>query len=125
MNERTAVLWAGFAGLAAAVVVGMGEFLLHFDTLARYGHGFEFFTSVSHERATFGHFLGVLGAPLYVLGAWHLFKMLKPANPLWARIGFLAAVSGSTITIVASSREVCSQRHLAMTQHRYRSQSLI
>ena len=97
MNDKKAVLWAGVAGLAAAVIVGMGEFLLHFDTLARYGEGFEFFKGITNERATLGHFLGVLGAPLYVLGAWHLFKMLKPANELWARIGFLAMAYGCIV----------------------------
>jgi len=100
LNKRTAVIWSGVAGIAAAVIVGAGEFLLHFDELARYGQGFEFFQGVDSERATRGHFLGVLGAPLYVLGAWHLFNMLRPANEFWARVGFLAMAYGCIVGAV-------------------------
>ena len=94
MSTRTAVIWSGLAGLAAAIIVGTGEFLLHFDELARYGSGFDFFKGVNEERATTGHFIGVLGVPLYILGAWHFFMMLRPASELWARVGFFAMAYG-------------------------------
>jgi len=94
MNTRTAVIWTGLAGLLGAILVGTGEFLLHYDELARYGSGFDFFKGVTEERATRGHFIGVLGVPLYVLGTWHLFKMLQPANERWARAGFFAMAYG-------------------------------
>ena len=60
MSTRTAVIWSGLAGLAAAIIVGTGEFLLHFDELARYGSGFDFFKGVNEERATTGHFIGAV-----------------------------------------------------------------
>ena len=56
----------GQVGLAAAILVGIGEFLLHYDKLARYTDTFAFFEGVTRERATIGHFFGVFGAPLYV-----------------------------------------------------------
>jgi len=100
MKKRTAIVWAGVAGIAAAVIVGAGEFLLHYDELDRYRKGFEFFLGVDDSRATRGHFLGVLGAPLYVMGAWHLFMMLRPASEHWARVGFLAMGYGCIVGAV-------------------------
>lgn len=97
MTTRTAVIWAGLSGLLAAVLVGTGEFFLHFDTEARYGSGFDFFKGVTEEHSTLGHFIGVLGAPLYVLGTWHLFKMLQPASERGARVAFLAMAYGFVV----------------------------
>ena len=86
ITERQQTVATGLVGLFAAVLVGTGEFLLHFDPLARYGQGFEFFKGVGEDQATLGHFIGVLGAPLYVIGAWHLYLMLRSANELWAKV---------------------------------------
>ncbi len=79
----------GQIGLAAAILVGIGEFLLHYDKLARYTDTFAFFEGVTRERATIGHFFGVLGAPLYVVGAIHIYLMLRPANEVAARVAGL------------------------------------
>lgn len=47
---------------------------------------------MTRERATIGHFFGVLGAPLFVVGAYHIYLMLRPANETAARIaGFVMA----------------------------------
>ena len=64
----------GIIGIIAAILVGTGEFLLHFDPLARFStDGYAFMLAASDERQTAGHFLGVLGAPLYVVGCWHIY----------------------------------------------------
>jgi hypothetical protein len=78
--------------------VGIGEFLLHFDPLARFSaDGYAFMLAASDERQTVGHFFGVLGAPLYVVGCWHIYLMLKPANQKLAFLGFLASAYGFMI----------------------------
>ena len=100
MAFRNEILWTGLAGLFAALIVGAGEFLLHFDPLARYGSGFDFFKGVTPDRATIGHFLGVFGAPLYVVGAWHLKLMLQPASRLWATIAFFLMAYGCIVGAV-------------------------
>jgi hypothetical protein len=88
----------GVVGLIAAVLVGIGEFLLHFDPLARFSaDGYTFMLAASDERQTAGHFFGVLGAPLYVVGCWHIYLMLKPANQKLAFLGFLASAYGFMI----------------------------
>jgi len=81
---------AGVIGLLAAILVGAGEFLLHFDALGRFAEGgtYEFMLGISAERTTIGHFIGVLSAPFYIIGFWHIMKMLEPANPLVSRIAF-------------------------------------
>ncbi len=81
---------AGVLGLLAAILVGAGEFLLHFDALGRFAEGgtYEFMRGINAERTTIGHFIGVLSAPFYIIGFWHIMKMLEPANPLVSRIAF-------------------------------------
>ncbi|MEH6517568.1 MAG: DUF6796 family protein [Halioglobus sp.] len=96
-KQRIMVL-TGVVGLMAAILVGIGEFLLHFDPLARFGSGgFDFMLAASEDRQTAGHFLGVLAAPLYVVGCWHIYLMLKPANQKLALVGFFASAYGFMI----------------------------
>jgi len=52
---------------------------------------------ISNEQQTLGHFLGVLGAPLYVVGCWHVYLMLKPANKKLAFVAFLLSSYGFMI----------------------------
>jgi len=94
LNDKNTIILTGYIGLLAAVLVGTGEFLLHFDTMARYAEGYVFFEAVSENRATMGHFIGVLGAPLYLLGVWHISKMLQPASKLWSAIAFFVMSYG-------------------------------
>jgi len=93
-NGYIASIVAGCIGLLAAVLVGTGEFLLHFDPMARYAGGYVFFEAVSESRATLGHFIGVLGAPLYLFGVWHVAKMLQPASKFWSAAAFLVMSYG-------------------------------
>ena len=100
LKDRQIYILTGLAGVLGAVLVGTGEFMLHFDPLVRYGQGFDFFKGVSESQATTGHFFGVLGGPLYLLGAWHLYLMLRPANRFWALLAFLLMAYGFMIGAV-------------------------
>jgi hypothetical protein len=98
MSHQQVIVLTGIVGVIAAIVVGIGEFLLHFDPLARFSaDSYAFMLAASDERQTAGHFLGVLGAPLYVIGCWHIYLMLKPANPKLALFGFLVSAYGFMI----------------------------
>ena len=101
-SQSEKITQAGFVGLIAAVLVGTGEFLLHFDILGRFaeGGGYAFMQGISAERSTIGHFIGVLGAPLYIIGFWHVMKMLEPANRLVSRIAFAVMSYGIIIGAV-------------------------
>lgn len=89
-TKHIQIISSGLIGLLAAILVGIGEFLLHFDSLWRVGEagGYEFMKGISADRTTTGHFLAVLGGPLYIVGFWHLMKMLEPANRVVSRIAF-------------------------------------
>lgn len=99
MDEKKLIVITGLIGLLAAILVGAGEFLLHFDPLARFSEGgnYSFMLAASESRQTWGHFLGVLAAPFYVVGCWHIYLMLKPANQKWAFIAFLLGAYGFMI----------------------------
>jgi uncharacterized membrane protein len=98
MTQYKIRILTGVVGVMAAIVVGTGEFLLHFDPLARFSAGgYTFMLAASEERLTAGHFLGVLGAPLYVVGCWHIYLMLKPANQKLAFLAFLTGAYGFMI----------------------------
>jgi len=89
-------------GLLAAILVGSGEFLLHFDALGRFAEGdpYEFMLCSSAKRTTIVHFLGVLSSPFYIIGFWHLMKMLEPANKLASRIAFVIMSYGIIVGAV-------------------------
>ena len=67
-GERTKLMLAGFAGIAATLLVGSGEFLLHFSS-SGYTNAdpYAFLLGVSRSRIVAGHFLVVLAGPLYFL----------------------------------------------------------
>jgi len=69
----------GIIGLVGAIICGAGEFLLHFDPLARFSD-YAFMADISDARLTAGPFLAVVGVPLYLVGMWHIAQMLKPAG---------------------------------------------
>ena len=97
---KSITLVTGVVGLIGAVLTGMGEFILHFDSLARFGAENAFFLGISSERSTLGHFIGVLGAPLYLVGCWHIYLMLRPASETWSLTAFLIAAYGFAVGAV-------------------------
>lgn len=86
----------GILGLIGALTVGSGEFLLHFDSLARYSEdsSYLFMSNISEARLTTGHFLAVIGLSFYLLGSWHFYQMLKPAGKRGAFAAFLVTFVG-------------------------------
>lgn len=91
----------GLVGLLAAILVGCGEYMLHYDPLARFADGgFGFMQGIGEDRTTTGHFFGVFGATLYVMGMYHIYLMLRPANDRAAFTAFLVAAFGCIIGAV-------------------------
>ncbi|MGB3210428.1 MAG: DUF6796 family protein [Desulforhopalus sp.] len=83
----------------AALLVGCGEFLLHYDAAARFGaeSAYAYMADISVDRMTVGHFLAVLGVPLYIVGCYHVYLMLKPANRVLALIVLLVGSYGFVV----------------------------
>ena len=91
----------GLMGLLASVFVGVGEYLLHYDALARFADGgFGFMQGIGEQRTTVGHFFGVFGATLYLIGCFHIYLMLRPASERIAFIAFLISAFGFIVGAV-------------------------
>lgn len=89
----------GYLGLIASILVGLGEYFLHYSTsILEHSKDYEFFKFVSLDNLTAGHFLAVIGLPLYFAGYIHIYRMLKSGNETLARIvlaiGFIAFAVG-------------------------------
>lgn len=90
LKPRQWLALSGVAGLAASLLVGAGEFALHFNPLGGYEDPhYRFWLSIDETRLDVGHWLTVFAAPLYLVGYWHLAEMLKPASRLFGWIFFL------------------------------------
>ena len=77
--KKNKILFFGYLGLLASIMVGAGEFMIHFapggfDTGVPYGY----FLSIPPERLTLGHWLLVPFLSFYIFGYWHLYLALKP-----------------------------------------------
>jgi hypothetical protein len=83
----------GIIGMVGAILCGTGEFLLHFDSQARFS-GYDFMADISDARLTTGHFFAVVGVPLYFVGVWHISEMLKPAGEKLSNSLFLIGSFG-------------------------------
>lgn len=98
----------GYLGLIASILVGLGEYFLHYSpSIMEHSMDYEFFKFVPKENLTTGHFLSVIGLPFYFAGYIHIYRMLKSGNETLARvvlaIGFVAfAVGGIWIGSRAS-----------------------
>ena len=97
---RSVIVVTGVTGLLGALLTGAGEFILHFDALARFEVENEFFLGISDQRSNLGHFIAVIGAPLYLVGCWHIRLMLKPASDRWSLAAFLVMAYGFAVGIV-------------------------
>ncbi len=89
----------GYLGLLASVLVGLGEYFLHYSpSILEHSEAYAFFKYVSLEHLTIGHFLAVIGIPFYFAGYIHIYRMLKPGNKTLAQfvlaIGFMAFTVG-------------------------------
>ena len=89
----------GWLGLIASIMVGAGEFLVHFnptgfDSDVPYGY----FLGIPPERFTLGQIFMIPFIPLYILGYWHIYLAIKPGSPALAKIilvlGIFAFVIG-------------------------------
>jgi len=77
-----ALYTTGVLGVFAALMVGMGEFLIHFNPAGLdLGIPYGYFHGIDPGRLNQGHFIMVPFIPLYVFGYWHLHLAIKPGHP--------------------------------------------
>ena len=97
---RSKIVLTGVIGLLGALLTGAGEFMLHFDALARFDVEYAFLGGITDQRSNVGHFVAMFGAPLYFVGCWHIRLMLKPASDRWSLVAFFAMAYGFAVGIV-------------------------
>lgn len=76
------------AGLIGSVIVGIGEYLLHFNP-AGPGGEIEMLLSVPLERSSTGHFFSLVGIPFYFAGYYGLLKLFRSSHELYAKCLFI------------------------------------
>lgn len=106
IDERKVLMITGYVGLLASIIVGAGEFLIHYSS-AGYNSAlpFGFLGNVSTSRMSLGHFLVVGGIPLYFVGYYHLYLALKGGNKKLALLLFgLGVISFTVGGVWVSSR---------------------
>ncbi len=89
----------GFLGVTASILVGLGEYYLHYSPqILGNAANYEFFKFVPLTHLSTGHFLAMIGLPFYFAGYLHIYQMLKTGNKRLARItlaiGFTAFAIG-------------------------------
>lgn len=98
--NRSAIIVTGVIGLLGALITGAGEFMLHYDELARFDVEYAFLGGITDQRSNVGHFVAMFGAPFYFIGCWHIRLMLKPASDRWSLVAFFVMAYGFAIGIV-------------------------
>ena len=83
----------GFIGLLASLIVGTGEFLVHYSSGGYSSEvSFGFFNFVPESRLAVGHYLIILGLPLYLIGYIHIFLALQTGSRKLATAVFVLGV---------------------------------
>lgn len=87
-------------GLIGAFLVGIGEFFLHYSPkVLEIEWSFDFLAAVPVENFRIGHMFVMLGIPLYFIGYYHLYLMLKwgweKISKLFYAIGVIAFGCGA------------------------------
>ena len=92
-SKPTLILTFGICGIVAAVLVGTGEFLVHYTNLGYEGAAeFLWLRHIDPGSTTFGHFLMLAGMPLYLFGYGHFYLTFRQGSELLGRAIFVLGV---------------------------------
>jgi len=84
------------AGVFGAIIVGIGEYLLHFNPSGPAGE-IDMLLNVPLHRAKIGHFFSIAGVPFYFAGYYGLLKLFKNSHELFAKCLFIFGVLSFTV----------------------------
>lgn len=97
-TNKSTIVGLGLLGLLGSIIVGMGEFFLHYsDHMVGHAANYAFFQYVPHDHLVLGHFLAVAGVPLYFLGYYHVYLMLQRGNQRLAWLVFALGILAFTV----------------------------
>jgi hypothetical protein len=75
-------------GVIASILVGIGEYLLHFNPAGPAGE-IDMLLNIPLKRGLAGHFFAIAGVPFYFAGYWGLLKLFRSSNELLAKLLFI------------------------------------
>jgi hypothetical protein len=84
------------AGVFGSMLVGAGEYLLHFSPAGPAGE-IDMLLNVPLASARVGHFLSIIGIPFYFAGYYGLLKLFKTSNQLFAKCLFIFGTLSFTV----------------------------
>ncbi len=106
------IILFGWLGFLAAVGVGIGEFLVHFNPGGiDSNEAYDYFLGIAQTRFTIGQYLMIPFIPLYIFGYWHLYLALKPGTANLAK----AVLTLGIFAFVIGGIWVGSRAHLGIT----------
>lgn len=110
-TEVKRIYFFGFAGLAASLLVGVGEFLIHYSSSGYSGVvDFLWLRNSSYPAVIMGHYLMLIGLPLYILGYYHFYFSIRTGNEIMARtILVFGIISFMTGGVWAGSRALLTE----------------
>ena len=92
------MLTTGYIGLLATLMVGTGEFMVHFSGGEVYKDvAFSFYHFVNESNFMPAQYLLVFGIPCYFVGYWHVFMALSPGNKRMAIITMMLGIFSFTV----------------------------
>lgn len=82
-DKKFLIFLAGLIATIGVFLTGVGEFLIHYSFDLNNPNNiksYSFFLNISPTRIVIGNFFAVLFSPFYLVGYWHLYKMLEPSS---------------------------------------------
>lgn len=119
-NLSKTLMITGFLGLLGTLIVGTGEFMLHYSSEGYQSDlTFGFYQYVAEYRLVPGSYLAVLGIPLYFVGYFHIYQALRPGSKMGAIIVLVLGVFSFTVggVWVGSRGFLGALYHIVVDQH--------
>lgn len=88
MNFSLSVRTYLYVGLIGSIIVGIGEYLLHFNPNGPDGE-INILLHIPLWRAHIGHFFALIGTPFYFAGYYGLLKLFRSSHELYAKSLFI------------------------------------
>jgi hypothetical protein len=98
-------------GVLASLIVGAGEFLVHYSATGYEGAtDFVWLKQSNHSIVIIGHFLMLIGLPLYIFGYYHFYLTIRQGSENLARTILVLGIIAFTIGGVwAGSRALLTE----------------
>jgi len=101
----------GYIGIVASLLVGIGEFLIHYSEAGYSGtENFHWLSQRDYSTVLTGHYLMLAGLPLYIFGYYHFYLAFRNTKKELAQLFFaLGVIAFSLGGVWAGSRAILTE----------------